>query len=190
MRHLKLVLVTVAVVVVANPATAQTCSAITVTSPEEPGAVTYHATVTADLQVAVAFAEPVSGDHLLELRFLQPSGRLYQEMAVPVADSASRVSAGGDRRKVPGYPYPVEVKVPVTTRESGEATVAVGFPVGGTQILASGLYGSWQVEALVDGTLCATTTFDLQAAPSVLPSELFADGFESGDDSAWSSTVP
>jgi hypothetical protein len=187
MRHVKLVLMTAVVAALAAPAFAQTCTGVTVSSPEEPEAAgVYHATVTGDLQVAVSFDQELTGDHLLELRYVQPSGRLYQEVAVPVGDPSLRES-GASHRKVEGYPYPLEVRYPEAGRGGPEPQVVTAFPVGGTHIQTSGLYGGWSVEAAVDGTPCASTAFELAAAPAVEESgAIFSDGFESGDDGAWS----
>ena len=187
MRHVKLVLMTAVVAVLAAPAFAQTCTGVTVSSPEEPEAAgVFHTTTTGDLQVAVAFDQELTGDHLLELRWVQPSGRLYQEVAVPVGEPGMRES-GPSHRKVPGYPYPLEVRYPEAGRGSPEPQVVTAFPVGGTHIQSAGLYGAWSVQAVVDGTLCASTAFEVAAAPAVEESgAIFSDDFESGDDGAWS----
>jgi hypothetical protein len=63
---------------------------------------------------------------------------------------------------VPGYPRPVAEKAlaRVTRGTATYSAVSIPFPVGGTDIVSSGLYGSWKVQAHVDGA-------DSPCAPAV-----------------------
>jgi hypothetical protein len=70
-------------------------------------------------------------------------------LEVPLAVGGAAAGA----RAMSGYPHPVE-EVALRLLD-GPPTVEVTFPVGGTTIATSGLYGAWQVEAeIVDGRRC------------------------------------
>jgi hypothetical protein len=102
-----------------------------------------------DLTFTVLFRPDTSGDHLLELDVFTPDGHLYRSLAVPI--TASNRSAGS--RRVPGYPRPLQEQklARVTRGNSPFLAVDVPFPVAGTDIVAAGLYGTWRLEARLDG---------------------------------------
>ena len=129
-----------------------TCMALDVVAAGQPSAArkSFSATRTIDLTVVATFKELPSREHLLELVFTSPDGFLYQSMAFPIAP-AGRVAG---HRRIPDYPNPVsELRVATETGADGLARnmVTVPFPVAGTTIVSSGLYGRWTVEARLDG---------------------------------------
>lgn len=150
MRRLALAL---AVLALAGPAPAlaagvRSCPNIVfgpVEKPEERTSV-FSANETTDILVGVLLPGDLTGEHLLELRFLTPQGDHYKTMAVPV-------SPRGGERVVAGHARPVKAQVPRRVRQGREAFFRVDqpFPVGGTLIQASSLYGPWRVEVSLDG---------------------------------------
>jgi hypothetical protein len=67
----------------------------------------------------------------LELKVFTPNGHLYQALSVAPTGSSPSSSAG---RRKPRY-----------------RTLTAPFPVAGTTIVNSSLYGTWRVEAYLDG---------------------------------------
>jgi hypothetical protein len=127
----------------------QPCASIQVGSREEAkesAGHTFSASRTTDVTFAVLFKQGFSGDHLLDLRVFTPAGHLYQSIAVPIGDEEGS-------RRVDGYARPLKVKKPKPAVLSNErfSRVEVVFPVGGTSISASSLYGRWSVQAFLDG---------------------------------------
>jgi hypothetical protein len=113
---------------------------------------------TVDLTFEVRFRRSVSGEHLLKLDLHTPSGYLYKSISVPFARTPKV-----RRRRVPGYGRPVTVKK--TKRRGGRDVISVQFPVAGTTIVRSGLYGTWTIEATLDETplsLCSGGSFDIR----------------------------
>ena len=112
----------------------------------------FSAVATEDLLVRVGLGDGFDGEQAtVHLRFLLPSGGLFQETSIPVVVAGSR-SGGAAVRRVPGYPFPVreQILTAVETERGLEHRVEVRFPVAGTQILWNSLYGEWRVEAYVD----------------------------------------
>ncbi len=70
--------------------------------------------------------------HTVEVKFFTPEGHLYQTVSVPVSPEAA---ADGENRR------------------GRRQAVSVTLPVAGTTIVSSALYGTWKVEAYLDGTL-------------------------------------
>jgi hypothetical protein len=102
-----------------------------------------------DLTFTVLLPTRIDGDHLLDLRVFTPDGQLYRSLALPVA----RRGQADATRSVPGYPRPLPQRT-LTRVARGKAFFAaasVTFPVAGTDIVSSGLYGRWRVEAHLDG---------------------------------------
>jgi hypothetical protein len=102
-----------------------------------------------DLTFTVLFPVAIDGDHLVDLRVFTPDGQLYRSLAVPVA------KRGGPNltRSVAGYPRPLPQQT-LTRAARGKdlfAAASATFPVAGTDIVSSGLYGGWRVEAYLDG---------------------------------------
>jgi hypothetical protein len=107
----------------------------------------FSATKVLDLAFTVLFRSGTSA--LVELRVFTPDDHLYRSLTVPVA-IRGRTSP---TRSVTGYPrsVPVQPLVRVTRGGSAYAAASTAFPVGGTDIVSSGLYGRWRVEAYIDG---------------------------------------
>jgi hypothetical protein len=109
----------------------------------------FSATRILDLAFTVLFPPRTTGEHLVELRVFTPDAQLYRSLAVPVA-------AGGDEnatRSVEGYarPLPQQPLKPVSRGGSRFVGASTTLPVAGTDIVSSGLYGRWRVEAYLDG---------------------------------------
>ncbi len=118
----------------------------------------FSATKILDLTFTVLFPPNLEGEHLVELRVFTPDGQLYRSVPMPVARGPA-----GPVRAVEGYPHPVAQK-PLTQVSRGRGTFAAAsttLPVGGTDIVSSGLYGRWRVEAFLDGAeqRCAPAGF-------------------------------
>ena len=127
------------------------CRRVDVSSAAEPGANArrgFSATTTVDLTFTLSFKDKTAAGHVAQLRLFTPDGNLYRAMAQPIA--APNVARG--RRAVAGYPRPL-AEQPLRARGSGSAIryeVDFAFPVGGTDIVSTGLYGSWKVEPYLD----------------------------------------
>jgi hypothetical protein len=115
----------------------------------------FSATGILDLTFTVLFPSGFGGEHLVELRVFTPDAQLYRSMAMPVA---SRGQANATR-SVDGYarPLPQRPLMQVSRGRSLFAAASTTFPVAGTDIVSSGLYGSWRVEAYLDGAEQACT---------------------------------
>jgi len=112
-----------------------------------------------DLTFTVLFSPSFFGDHMVDLKVFTPDGQLYRSMAVPINDG--KRPAG--ERSVAGYPRPVRERTvtQVTRDRAAYAAVAIPFPVAGTDIVSSGLYGRWRVQAHFDDNPdpCAPATY-------------------------------
>ena len=109
----------------------------------------FSATKILDLTFAVLLPPAIGGEHLVELRVFTPDGQLYRSMAVPFA----RGALPGAARAVEGYarPVPQQALKQVSRGRRLFAAASATLPVGGTDIVSSGLYGRWRVEAYLDG---------------------------------------
>jgi hypothetical protein len=109
----------------------------------------FSATRILDLRFTVLFPPRMSGEHLVEVRVFTPDAQLYRSLAVPVA----RGGAADAARQVEGYarPLPQQQLTQVSRGRSVFAAASTTLPVGGTDIVSSGLYGRWRVEAYLDG---------------------------------------
>jgi hypothetical protein len=109
----------------------------------------FSATRVLDLTFTVLLPAGLEGEHVVELRVFTPDAHLYRSLAVPFARGA-RANAV---RAVEGYarPLPQQALTQVGRGGSLFGAVAAAFPVGGTDIVSSGLYGRWRVEAYLDG---------------------------------------
>jgi len=128
-----------------------------------PGPPSFSATRVLDLTFTVLFPAGTSGQHLVELRVFTPDAQLYRSLAMPVASGALTNAT----RQVDGYarPLPQQPLTQVTRGRSLFAAASTTLPVGGTDIVSSGLYGLWRVEAYLDGAeqRCApAATFTLK----------------------------
>lgn len=135
-----------------SPARPVTTSVVVASSPR------FSATKILDLTFTVLFPPSLEGEHLVDLRVFTPDAQLYRSVPMPVGRGpASAV------RSVEGYPHPLAQK-PLTQVSRGRGTFAAAsttFPVGATDIVSSGLYGRWRVEAYLDGAeqRCAPAGF-------------------------------
>jgi hypothetical protein len=120
------------------------------TSALVPSAPRFSATKVLDLTFSVLFRGRATGSHLVELRIFTPDAHLYRSLAVPVAGQGQALTA----RSVQGYASPVAER-PMTQVTRGRmrySAASTTFPVAGTDIVSSGLYGRWRVEAYLDGS--------------------------------------
>jgi len=118
---------------------------------------TFSSRETLDLLLRPRVRQNLQGDHLMQLKVFTPGGFLYQVITVPFVGAAA--DARGNQatpaaRLVPGYPRALEVQrlVPVrgsTTR--AEYELRARLPVAGTSITSSSIYGTWSVQAFLDG---------------------------------------
>ena len=149
------------------------CTKLDVRSAQEAKAFsrTFSATKSVDLTIMAYFQKKPTRDHVLELRLTTPDGFLYRSMSLPIAASNRQAS----QRRIAGYPNPVReveaIAEPVAAASAGamaistQTKVEVPFPVAGTDIVSSGLYGKWKVDALLDGARTPCTqalTFTLK----------------------------
>ena len=106
---------------------------------------------TTDLVFNLLFHEALREEHVVTLDVYTPNGHLYRRLGVPVAPAGEK--ALGRERRLPGYPHPVTVRTPRTTtlKSSRYSVVEVLFPVAGTAIVTSSLFGRWQIEVFLDG---------------------------------------
>jgi hypothetical protein len=104
-----------------------------------------------DLVFHVKFNRRLSEDHVVTLKVFTPNGYMYRQYDVPVASGATKKSETA--RQLPGYPYPVPVQTMTMTKAGGRnsASVDVSFPVAGSTIVTSSLYGRWRVDVYLDG---------------------------------------
>ena len=114
-----------------------------------PSVPSFSATRILDLTFTVLFPTTLEGEHVAELRVFTPDAQLYRSLAMPFARGAQPNAA----RPVEGYARPVpQQPLKQVSRGSGLfAAASTTFPVGGTDIVSSGLYGRWRVEAYLDG---------------------------------------
>ena len=155
-KFVPLIVVMVAVLASAGWAGAgeSVCPRFAISSVEEPDVFDigkYSAVKTTDIKVHVIFPTEFKEEHVISLKFFTPAGHLYRQIDVPVTPEIGR--EGTQSRRLPGYPYPVTVAVPEVRRVEGELapSIEVRFPVGGTSIVTSSLYGMWRVNGMVDG---------------------------------------
>ncbi len=155
-KYVPLIVVMVAVLASAGWAGAgeSVCPRFAISSVEEPDVMDigkYSAVNTTDIKVHVVFPTQFKEEHVISLLFYTPAGHLYRQIDVPVTPEIGR--EGTQSRRLPGYPYPVTVAVPEVDRavSATSPSIEVRFPVGGTSILTSSLYGMWRVNGMVDG---------------------------------------
>ena len=139
------------------------CPKIAFSSVEKPQAMgrKFSAALSADLIFHVQFDGSLDKDHVVTLKVFTPNGHLYRRYDVPVASGTKKRSEVS--RSLPGYPYPVLVKESRTVKVNGRKfeSVDVSFPVAGSTIVTSSLYGRWNVEVSLDGAAdpCGKPTF-------------------------------
>jgi hypothetical protein len=166
-----------AMLILAAQAASPVCSGIRVIAPQlevQPEDLKFSSRQVLDLQFRARLREDLDGDHLMQFKVLTPNGFLYQTITVPFVSSVPNPAPGGEKktsirrareaaaaappappRYVPGFPRPLPVQrlVPVP----GDSTARIQYeldarlPVAGTSITLSSLYGSWTVQAYLDG---------------------------------------
>ena len=155
MKYISLIAVLAAVVLTSGMAGAEDlCPRFAISSVEEPevfDVAKYSVVKTTDIKVHVVFPTAFKEEHVISLKFFTPAGHLYRQIDVPITPEIGR--EGTQSRRLPGYPYPVTVAVPEVRRVAGELvpSIEVRFPVGGTSIATSSLFGMWRVNGMVDG---------------------------------------
>ena len=139
------------------------CPSVSFSAVEKPQAMgrSFSAARSADLIFHVLFDRSLEEDHVVTLKVFTPNGHLYRQFDVPVASGMEKRS--GRTRHLPGYPYPVKVHA-TSTLKAGKReyeSVDVSFPVAGSTIVTSSLYGRWNVEVYLDGAAdpCDRPTF-------------------------------
>jgi hypothetical protein len=150
-----------ALLVTPSAATAQSasvggCSRVLVESAEDATGVvrnrdaSFSASEVLDVQLTALLTGSWKADHVVEFRLFTPTGSLYQSIQLPFTAESKNV---GKERVVEGYARPVPA-VGISSRQSGLArvpTVSTSFPVGGTSITQNSIYGTWRLEAYLDG---------------------------------------
>lgn len=115
-------------------------------SPGVPPPAGISAAATEDVTVAVLLPFPLSGDQVVVVKFFTPRGHLYQEVTLPIRDTPQEVA-------LPGFAWPLPAQVPVRVEVAGRpvSRIATTLPVGGTSIVAASLFGTWGIEAYLNG---------------------------------------
>jgi hypothetical protein len=111
----------------------------------------FSAARSADLIFHVLFNTKPVEDHVVTLKVFTPKGHLYRQFDIPLASNKEKRSATA--RRLPGYPNPVPVQT-TSTMKAGKRkyeSVDIPFPVAGSAIVSSSLYGRWNVEVFLDG---------------------------------------
>lgn len=167
MKRSSLLMIFAFAVLAAAPATAQTakeaqpstsaarsrCPKVTVSKVEKPnvrGKWRFSAARSTDLLFHVVFKKNFDSEHVVTLKVFTPKGHMYRQYDVPVTSDSSKGS--GAVKQLDGYPYPVKVQVanPVEVDGIKKKVVDVRFPVAGSTIVTSSLYGKWRVELYLD----------------------------------------
>jgi hypothetical protein len=100
-----------------------------------------------DLNFAVVFRTRRTPVDRMVMRVFMPTGDLYQEFEVPVAQPGSRKL----ERHVRGYPFPLKVRKARRWFPRYVVVDGPSLPVAGTYITNHSLWGMWRVEAWLDG---------------------------------------
>jgi hypothetical protein len=125
------------------------CPKVTVSKVEKPnvrGKWRFSAARSTDLLFHVVFKNNFDSEHVVTLKVFTPNGHIYRQYDVPVASDGSKRSNAV--KQLDDYPYPVKVQVvnPVEVDGVKKKVVDVRFPVAGSTIITSSLYGKWRVE--------------------------------------------
>ncbi len=133
-----------------------------------------------DLRLVVDVVPDPVVAHQLGLELVTPSGQRFRSFTCVVGGTASGrdCAVGPFGKTLDGE----------AVFSSWDATVVL--PVAGTQITASHLYGEWQIVPTLDEEAvdCPVSYGFVLTAPTT--TTVFADGFESGGITAWSTAVP
>lgn len=136
------------------------CAGVRVTAADRavpPRDMTFSSRETLDLLLRPRMRRDLQGDHLMQIKVFTPGGFVYQVITLPFVGAApdGREPQGAPPpRVVPGFPRPLEVQRLVPVRGSGaraEYELRARLPVAGTSITQSSIYGTWSVQAFLDG---------------------------------------
>jgi hypothetical protein len=85
-----------------------------------------------DIQLQALISRKLEGHHSLEFKVYTPKGNLYQSMTLQ---------------------FDADAPIPEGTRRRSRRYLEVNavLPVAGTSIVTSSMYGTWKVEAFIDG---------------------------------------
>ena len=139
------------------------CPKVAFSSVEKPQAMgrSFSAARSADLIFRVLFDHKLESEHVVTLKVFTPNGHLYRQLDVPVVSDVGEQSAHA--RRLRGYPYPVKVRATSSIKagKKNYESVDVVFPVAGSMIITSSLYGRWTVDVCLDGAAepCGRPTF-------------------------------
>lgn len=140
------------------------CPTVVVSGVENPDDMNrrrFSAASSADLVFHVLFDRSLEKEHVVTLKIFTPHGYLYRRLDVPLAPDRGEEPLGV--RRLPRYPYPVPVQALRSEMVDGSKyeSVEVSFPVAGSTIVTSSLYGRWKVELSLDGFSrpCGQPTF-------------------------------
>lgn len=139
------------------------CPKMAFSAVEKPQAMgrSFSAARSADLVFHVLFDRSLEEERVVTLKVFTPNGHLYRRFDVPLA--SGNENSPESARHLPGYPYPVRVPKPKTVKVNGRKfeSVDVLFPVAGSTIITSSLYGRWNVEVFLDDAPdpCGKPTF-------------------------------
>jgi hypothetical protein len=117
------------------------CTSILVGAPDAPAATTrrsrkkpaFSASQILDLELSVTLSRAARDAGTVDLKIYTPKGHLYQTITVPVASDEAKQNESSGRR------------------QSKRSFAVATLPVAGTTIVTSSLYGTWRVEAHLDG---------------------------------------
>ena len=124
----------VAASTVASP---RRCHRVFVSSPEAAKArgrkPKFSAAEIMDIQLQALVSRQLTGHHSLEFKVYTPKGNLYQSMTLQ---------------------FDADAPIPEGTRRRSRRFLPVNavLPVAGTSIVTSSMYGTWKVEAFLDGS--------------------------------------
>ncbi len=95
-----------------------------------------------DIQLQALVSRKLTGHHSLEFKIYTPKGNLYQSM---------RLQFDADAPTAEGAPRRSRRSQEVNRRSRRSQEVNAVLPVAGTSIVTSSMYGTWKVEAFLDG---------------------------------------
>ena len=139
------------------------CPRVAFSAIEKPQAMrrSFSVSRSSDLIIHVLFDTKLAEDHVVTLKVFTPNGHLYRRFDVPFTSNKEKRSAASKR--LPGYPYPLKIQTTSTVKAGKRRyeSVDVMFPVAGSAIVTSSLYGRWNIEVFLDGAAepCRRPTF-------------------------------
>lgn len=117
------------------------CTSILVGAPDTPATSqrrsrkkqAFSASQILDLELSVTLSRAARDAGTVDLKIYTPKGHLYQTITVPIASDEAKQKESRERR------------------QSKRSFAVATLPVAGTTIVTSSLYGTWRVEAHLDG---------------------------------------